>query len=255
MRHKPRVPILHLTKTLTTELCFTTQRLLCDKTVWSDRTGMHLIINHVVKFDHIDNTNRCFLVETISRFTIIQVRMTKHWDTGLLAIGTDLVGGCSVEDWRCKFHPELFSRPTKNCFIDLSKIHTAWYTQWVQYDINRCSIFKEWHVFSTNDLCNNAFVTVTTSHLIAHFQLTFYSEINLCKLQYTCWQFITDRDVKLLSLVTTKLFIEFDIIVVKKRIDLLVCFLFTGPAKWIYVCIIDSSQILLVEFCTLADLH
>ena len=148
---------------------------------------MHLIINHVVKFDHIDNTNCCFLVETISRFTIIQVSMTKLWKTGIVAIFTDLVGSCSVKDWRCKFYSELFACPSKNSLIDLTKVHTAWYTQWIQYNINRCSIFKERHVFSTNDLRNNTFVTVTTSHLISHFQLTFYSEINFCKFQYTCW--------------------------------------------------------------------
>ncbi len=31
-------PHFHFTETLTTELCFTTQRLLCNKTVGSDRT-------------------------------------------------------------------------------------------------------------------------------------------------------------------------------------------------------------------------
>src|SRR5215204_4165785 len=144
---------------------------------------MHLIINHVVKFDHIDNTNCCLLMKTISCFTIIQVSMTKHWNTCLLAIRTDLVSSGSVKNWRCKFYSQLFTCPAKNSFIDLAKVHTAWYTQWIQYDVNRCSIFKEWHVFSTNDLRNNTFVTVTTSHLISHFQLTFYSEINFCKFQ------------------------------------------------------------------------
>ena len=69
-------PNLHLTKTLTTELSLTTKRLLGDEGVWSDRTGVHLIINHVVQFHHIDDTHGCFLVEAVSRFSIIEISMS-----------------------------------------------------------------------------------------------------------------------------------------------------------------------------------
>ncbi len=69
-------PNFHLTKTLTTKLGLTTKRLLRNETVWSDRTRVHFIIHHVVQFQHIDDTHRCFLVETIAGFTIIQVSVT-----------------------------------------------------------------------------------------------------------------------------------------------------------------------------------
>src|SRR5262245_2694614 len=112
---------------------------------------MHFIINHVVKFDNIDNTNCSFLVETISRFTIIQVSMTHHWNTCLCTIAGYLISCSSVEDRRSELHTEFLTSPAKNSFIYLSKVHTTWYTQWIQYNVNWCSIFKEWHVFSTND--------------------------------------------------------------------------------------------------------
>src|SRR5688572_10043999 len=224
MLHKLQCPYFHLTKTLTTELCFTTKRLLRDKTVRSDRTGMHLIINHMVKFDHINNSHGCFLVETVSRFAIKQVSMTHHRDTGFSTIVCDLISSSPVEDWCSEFHPEFLTGPAKNGFIDLSQVHTARHAQRIQYDINRCPIFQERHVFMTNDLGNDTFVTMTTRHLISHFQLTFYSEINFCKLQHSCRQLITNTDVEFLSLITTQLFIELDIVVMQKRIDLLINF-------------------------------
>ena len=58
--------------------------------------------------------------------------------------------------------------PAKDCFIDLSEVHTAWYPQRVQYHIHRCSIFEERHIFLANDLSHNTFVTMTTCHLITY---------------------------------------------------------------------------------------
>src|SRR6185503_10697873 len=119
---------------------------------------MHLIINHMVKLDHVDNTHCSFLVETIPRFSVKQVSMTHHWNFGISTIISYLISGSSIKNWCSEFHSQLLTCPTQHSFIDLSKVHTAWHTQWIQYDINRCSIFKEWHVFSTNDLSHNTFV-------------------------------------------------------------------------------------------------
>ena len=43
-------PNFHLTKTLSAELCFTAQRLLCNKRIWTGRTCVNLIINQVMQF-------------------------------------------------------------------------------------------------------------------------------------------------------------------------------------------------------------
>src|SRR5450631_3227296 len=70
-------PHFHFTESLTTELCLTTQRLLCNETVRPDTAGVHFIIHHMVQFFDGYNDHRSFLVETITGFTIIQVCMTE----------------------------------------------------------------------------------------------------------------------------------------------------------------------------------
>lgn len=40
-------PNLHLTETLTAELRLTAERLLRDKRIGTDRTGVHLVVDHV----------------------------------------------------------------------------------------------------------------------------------------------------------------------------------------------------------------
>src|SRR5918993_5157329 len=105
--------------------------------------------------------------------------MTKCRKFSLVDIVSYFFYCSTIKDRCCKFHPEFQTSPSKNSFIDLSKVHPAWYAQWIQYDIHRCSIFQEWHVFRTNNLRNNTLVTVTTCHLISHFKLTLNRDINL----------------------------------------------------------------------------
>ena len=81
--------------------------------------------------------------------------------------------------------PEFFTGPSKNSFVNLSKVHTGRYTKWVKYDINRCSVFEERHIFFTNNTCNNTFIPVATCHFITYFQFTFFSNINFCHLNNT----------------------------------------------------------------------
>jgi hypothetical protein len=84
---------------------------------------MHLIIHHVVKFNDIDNTNRSFLVETFSCFTIKQISMTEFRKTGLLDITSDLtVVAPSKIGVEISF-PIFTSQPYG--FIDLSKVHNG----------------------------------------------------------------------------------------------------------------------------------
>src|ERR1700749_558788 len=66
-------PNFHFTKTLATEVCFTAQRLLGDERVWPDRTRVHLIVNHVAQFQHIDDTYGSLLVETLAGQPVVQI--------------------------------------------------------------------------------------------------------------------------------------------------------------------------------------
>src|SRR5665647_2576762 len=66
-----KCPNLHFSETLTPELCFTTKRLLSNKRVWSDRTRVHFIFNHVTQFQHIYYTYCSSLVEAFTCSTIV----------------------------------------------------------------------------------------------------------------------------------------------------------------------------------------
>ncbi len=55
----------------------------------------------------------------------------------------------------------------------------------VRADINRCSVFKEWHIFVTHNTCNNTLITVASGHFITHFKLTLFSDVNFSHLYDT----------------------------------------------------------------------
>src|SRR5437762_5675594 len=130
---------------------------------------MHLIINHVMQLDHVDHTDRGFLMEAFTGFSVIQISVTVSWNAGLLAIISNFINRSSVKNWCRESYSQFFSSPTENSFIDLSKVHTARHAKRIQYNINRSSIFKEWHVFFANNLSHNSFVTMATCHFISHF--------------------------------------------------------------------------------------
>ena len=66
-------PNLHFSKSLSSELCFTSKRLLCDYRVWSYTSCVHLVVYHVVQFQHIYIADCCRLVKDLSCFTISQI--------------------------------------------------------------------------------------------------------------------------------------------------------------------------------------
>src|SRR5690625_2278415 len=65
-------PHLHLTKTLATKLGFTTQRLLCNKGVGTNGTGMHLVLNQVIELQHVDISNGRLLIHLQTGLAIIK---------------------------------------------------------------------------------------------------------------------------------------------------------------------------------------
>src|SRR3569833_2928350 len=180
-------PHFHFTKTLTTKLCLTTQRLLSNETVRPDATCVHLIVHHVMELDDINDTYRSLLVKAIARLTIIEVSIAKAGQSGPGDMIGDFLYRSTVEDRRCEFHTQLLTGPAKYSFIDLSKVHTGRYTQRVQYHIHRCSVFQERHIFRPYDLGDDTLVTVTSGHLIPYLQLTLDGQVYLSQLQYTGW--------------------------------------------------------------------
>ena len=214
---------------------------------------MHLIVYHVVQLDHVDDTNCSLLVEALTGFAIVEIRVAEFRQTGFFDQITDFLYGRTVEDWRGKLHTQLLAGPAQNGFIDLAEVHTAWYTERVQNDINRRSVFEERHVFRTYDTCNDTLVTVAAGHLITHLQLTLGCEINLGELQYTCRQLITDREVELLTLVAAELLVKLDVVVVQQLVDHIIRSLLACPGQRVYGRVINRAERLRVELAALAD--
>ena len=59
----------------------------------------------------------------------------------------------------------------------LPDIHTGRHTQWVQNDIKRPPVWKEWHILHWKNPRNNTLITMTPCHLIANLNLTFLGNI------------------------------------------------------------------------------
>ena len=83
---------------------------------------------------------------------------------------------------------------------DLSDVHTGRHTQRVQYDIQRTSIWKEWHIFYRKNSGDNTLVSVTTCHLIADRDLSLLCDIDANYLINTRSQLITILTVKYLCI-------------------------------------------------------
>src|SRR4029078_7039114 len=91
-----------------------------------------------------------------------------------------LVG--SLEDWRLRIEAEDLRDPPKVCLEDLPHVHSAWYAERVEHDIDRTSVRKERHVFLRHDAGNDTLVAVASGHLIAHRDLALLDEITLHEL-------------------------------------------------------------------------
>ena len=74
---------------------------------------------------------------------------------------------------------------------DLSDVHTGRYTQRVQHDIQRTSVWKEWHILNRKYTGNDTLVTVTTSHLITNGDFSLLCDVNTYRLIYSRRQLVT----------------------------------------------------------------
>src|SRR5690554_5809003 len=125
--------------------------------------------------------------------------MSKSWNPCLIGVFIYLIDFGTVKNWSGKFASQFLSCPTQHSFINLTDVHTRWYTQWVQYNFYRSSIIKERHIFLANDTGHNTFVTVTARHFVPNFQFSLFSDVNLRQFQYSGRKFISNRDCKFLT--------------------------------------------------------
>ena len=85
---------------------------------------MHLIVDHVAEFQHVDDTHCCRLVETFTSTTIVQVGTAVTRKACLVGQLVDFLKRCTVEDWSSKVDTQLQASPTKHSFENLTQVHT-----------------------------------------------------------------------------------------------------------------------------------
>ena len=246
-------PNLHLTETLTTELCLTAERLLGDEAVRTDGTRVHLIVNHVTELHEVGHTDGSHLVEGFACLTVIELGLTATRQACFVGPLVELLHGTTVEDRGAELDTELLSGPTEDSLEDLTDIHTGRHTHRVEDDIYRRTIREERHVLYADDLGNDTLVTVTTGHLITYADLTTLCDIDLGHLDDTVGQLVTDGEVELIALeLRIHLLIFRDIIEDTLRYKL-VLMLIVGPFLEEHREEVDLVEALLGEVLPLGD--
>ena len=160
---------------------------------------MHLVFNHVTQLQHVSYAHSSCLVKLLTCTTITKISLTVARQSCLVCPLIQIFHGSTVENRSRKFHAQRFSGTSEYSFKNLTNVHTRRHTQRIQHDVNRSTISQERHIFLTNNTGYNTFVTVATSHLITHTNLTFLSNIYFCHLDNTSRKFITNCNSKLLT--------------------------------------------------------
>ena len=113
---------LHLSETLSTELRLTTKRLLGNQRVRTDRTGMHLVFNHVSELKHVNHAYCCRLVETVACSAIVEISLSVTGNACLVCPFVKIIERSSVEDWCREFFAKFTSCPAEHCLEYLTKV-------------------------------------------------------------------------------------------------------------------------------------
>ena len=84
--------------------------------------------------------------------------------------------------------------PAHMCFENLPDVHPRWHAQRVQTEIHRCTIREERHVFHRHHLGDDAFVPVTSGHLVARLELALHRDEDLDHLHHARRQIVAPAD-------------------------------------------------------------
>ena len=144
-----------------------------------------------MKFEHVFDTDHCFFFEWFTRSSIIELNFSISWDSSLFHELRNLFCRHTIEDWCCHLDSKFFRSTTEMRFKHLTDIHTRKYTERVQKNVNRRSIFHEWHIFYWYDSRNDTLVSMSSRHFITHFDFTSLSNIYFDLFKYTCIKVVT----------------------------------------------------------------
>ncbi len=246
-------PDLHLSETLSTELRLTTERLLCDERVGTDGTCVHLVLDHVTELKHVDHTNGCGLVETVTCTTVVEVSLTVAGKTGLVSPFVQVVERGTVENRSGELLAELTTGPTENSLENLTEVHTRRHTQRVQHDIYRSTILKERHILLTYHTRHDTLVTVATCHLVTHTDLTLLGDVDLGHLHDARGELVTDGEVEFLAAQLAVNLLRLAHVVGDKLTHHAVHALVGSPVRDVNCLVVDVAEVHVVESAALRN--
>src|SRR5690606_4682458 len=203
----------HFAETLATELRLSAQRLLGDERVGADRACVHLVVDEVPELQHVRDAHGYRLIEAFAREAIVQIRAAERRQSCFFQFLLYVFDGRAVED-RCGIlAAEFVAGPSEHGFEDLSQVHPRGYTQRVETDIDRRSVFQEGHIFFAHDTCDDTLVPVTSRHLVADLQLALLGNIYLRELNDTRRQLVAYFESKALACEFTGIRVALDEVV------------------------------------------
>ena len=85
---------------------------------------MHLVINHMTEFDHIDDTDSSELVEPVSCSTISEVSAAISRKSGLICVSTDFIKACTVENRCTELDSKSLACPSEDGLVNLTEVHS-----------------------------------------------------------------------------------------------------------------------------------
>ncbi len=97
-------PDFHFSEALTAELRLTAQRLLGDKRVRTNRTGMDLVVDKMVQFQNVFVADGHFAVERLARTSVEQRDLTRRIEPGHFQHLDDVFFARAIEHGRCDRH-------------------------------------------------------------------------------------------------------------------------------------------------------
>src|SRR3954462_511611 len=172
-------PHFHFSEALAAELGFTTQRLLRDQRIRSDRTSVNLVVDQVRELEHVDETDADLLLEFLAGHAVEEIGLAVVGQTGGLELELDLRLHRAVENRRGEVETERARGPSEVRLEDLTDVHARGDAERVENDLDWRAVRHVRHVFLGEDAGNDALVAVASGHLVADTQLALHGDVDL----------------------------------------------------------------------------
>ena len=112
---------------------------------------MDLVLYQVVQLQHVGHANGDRSVELLAALPVAQRDLAVGWEAGRFKFGDDLLFGRAVKDWRGALQALLCKRPAEVRLKQLANVHAARHAERIEDDVNRGSVWEEWHVLNWED--------------------------------------------------------------------------------------------------------